>query len=72
MSARCPVCHAALDMQFEQVPEDGAICRGCGSQVQAFQKDDTGVSTPSSKRRVVSPLESASVGNGKATWVAKA
>ncbi len=73
MSARCPVCHAALDVQFEQVTENGATCHGCGSQVQAFQKDDADVSTPSSNtRRQVLPARSAVVGNHKSGWWAKA
>jgi hypothetical protein len=46
MSARCPVCHATLDVQLEQVPEDGATCRGCGAQVQTFQKDGDDESMP--------------------------
>jgi hypothetical protein len=72
MSARCPVCHAALDMQLEQVPEDGATCQSCGAQVQAFQRDDESVSMPSSKmRRRVLPPGPAYAEQPKARWVAK-
>jgi hypothetical protein len=59
-----------LDVQLEQVPEDGAICQGCGSQVQAFQKDGDSVSLPLSKaeKRGLS-LKSAYVEKHNAGWV---
>jgi hypothetical protein len=72
MSARCPVCHAALDVQFEQVTESGATCHGCGSQVQAFERDSASVSMPSSKQRHVSPTKPAYAENRRAGWWAKA